>query len=146
VSRERAKDVGFTTRTRRSVLLVDDHRAFRVAVRSVLDAEPTYTVVAEATDGEEAVALARRLRPDLVLMDVRLPGINGIEATRRILAQEPLTTGGAAVHGAPLGPAFGPAGVWRCRLPAEGGGRPAGAGGADRHLVTILRARRDKAR
>ena len=87
-----SKDVGLTMRTRRSVLLVDDHPAFRVAVRSVLDAEPTYTVVAEATDGEEAVALALRLRPDLVLMDVRLPGINGIEATRRILAQEPLTT------------------------------------------------------
>jgi len=87
-----SKDVGLTMRTRRSVLLVDDHPAFRVAVRSVLDAEPTYTVVAEATDGEEAVTLALRLRPDLVLMDVRLPGINGIEATRRILAQEPLTT------------------------------------------------------
>jgi two-component system invasion response regulator UvrY len=76
----------------RNVLLVDDHRAFRLAVRSLLDAEPDYTVVAEAVDGEEAVDLALRLRPDLVLMDVRLPGINGIEATRRILAREPRTT------------------------------------------------------
>lgn len=81
-----------TGTTRRSVLLVDDHRAFRLAVRSLLDAEPAYTVLAEAADGEEAVDLALRLRPDLVLMDVRLPGINGIEATRRILAREPLTT------------------------------------------------------
>ena len=79
-------------RPRRTVLLVDDHRAFRLAVRSLLDAEPDYTVVAEAADGEEAVDLALRLRPDLVLMDVRRPGIDGIEATRRILAGEPLTT------------------------------------------------------
>jgi two-component system, NarL family, invasion response regulator UvrY len=76
----------------RSVLLVDDHRAFRLAVKSVLDAEPGYTVVAEAADGEEAVALALSLRPDLVLMDVWLPGINGIEATERILARQPSTT------------------------------------------------------
>ena len=76
----------------RSVLLVDDHRAFRLAVKSVLDAEPGYTVVAEAAEGEEAVDLALRLRPDLVLMDVRLPGINGIEATERILARQPSTT------------------------------------------------------
>ncbi len=72
-------------------MLVDDHRAFRLAVRSVLDAEPAYTILAEAADGQEAVDLALRLRPDVVLMDVRLPGINGIEATRRILARAPRT-------------------------------------------------------
>jgi two-component system invasion response regulator UvrY len=83
-----SRDVG----ARRSVLLVDDHRAFRLAVRSLLDAEPVYTVVAEAADGQEAVDLALQLRPDLVLMDVRLPVLNGIEATRRILEAAPLTT------------------------------------------------------
>jgi DNA-binding NarL/FixJ family response regulator len=76
----------------RSVLLVDDHRAFRVVVRALLDAEPAYLVIGEAADGEEAVDLALTLRPDLVLMDVRLPGIDGIEATRQILAREPSTT------------------------------------------------------
>jgi two-component system, NarL family, invasion response regulator UvrY len=75
--------------TRRSVLLVDDHRGFRVVVRSLLDAEPGFEVVGEARDGEEAVELAGRLGPDLVVMDVRLPGITGMEATRRILARDP---------------------------------------------------------
>jgi DNA-binding NarL/FixJ family response regulator len=75
----------------RSVLLVDDHRQFRVTIRSLLDHEASYVVVGEAGDGEEAVELARSLRPDLILMDVRLPGINGIEATRRILASAPTT-------------------------------------------------------
>jgi two-component system, NarL family, invasion response regulator UvrY len=75
----------------RSVLLVDDHRPFRIMIRSLLDGETSYVVVGEAGDGEDAVALARSLRPDVVLMDVRLPGINGIEATRRILADAPGT-------------------------------------------------------
>jgi two-component system invasion response regulator UvrY len=73
----------------RSVLLVDDHRGFRVVVRSLLEAEPGFVVVAEAEDGEQAVDLAERLDPDLVVMDVRLPGINGMEATRRIVARDP---------------------------------------------------------
>jgi DNA-binding NarL/FixJ family response regulator len=74
------------------VLLVDDHPAFRRAVRGLLDAEPAFVVVGEAGDGEEAVDVAVRMGPDLVVMDVRLPGITGIEATRRILAQRPWTT------------------------------------------------------
>jgi DNA-binding NarL/FixJ family response regulator len=75
--------------TRRSVLVVDDQPAFRTVVRSVLEAGAAYTVVGEAGDGEEAVALALALRPDLVLMDLRLPGEDGTEATRRILAAHP---------------------------------------------------------
>jgi DNA-binding NarL/FixJ family response regulator len=75
--------------TPRSVLLVDDHRGFRVVVRSLLDAEPGFEVVGEARDGEEAVELAGRLGPDLVVMDVRLPGITGMEATRRIVGRDP---------------------------------------------------------
>jgi len=73
----------------RTVLVVDDQRAFRSAVRSVLDAEPSYRVVGEAGDADEAVDLALALRPDLVLMDLRLPGVDGAEATRRILAEDP---------------------------------------------------------
>jgi two-component system, NarL family, invasion response regulator UvrY len=73
------------------VLLVDDQRQFRITVRSLLDSEASYLVVGEAADGEEAVELARSLRPDLVLMDVRLPGITGIEATSRIVASAPAT-------------------------------------------------------
>jgi DNA-binding NarL/FixJ family response regulator len=73
------------------VLLVDDQELVRYGFRLVLDAEPTLTVVGEAGDGEQAAALAVRLRPDVVLMDVRMPGIGGIEATRRITALLPDT-------------------------------------------------------
>ena len=73
------------------VLVVDDQRPFRVAARGLLAGTPGLTIVGEATSGEEAVELATRLRPRLVLMDVRLPGIDGIEATRRILAIAPAT-------------------------------------------------------
>ena len=73
----------------RRVLVVDDQPAFRTVLRTVLEAEPAYTVVGEAADGEEAVTLALALRPDLVVMDLRLPGVDGAEATRRILAEDP---------------------------------------------------------
>jgi two-component system invasion response regulator UvrY len=72
-----------------TVLLVDDQPPFRLAARTLLDAEDGYVIVAEADTGEQAVDLACRLRPDLILMDIRLPGISGIEATRRILARIP---------------------------------------------------------
>jgi DNA-binding NarL/FixJ family response regulator len=73
------------------VLLVDDQELVRYGFRLVLDAEPTLTVVGEAGDGERAVDLAVRLCPDVVLMDVRMPGISGIDATRRITALLPDT-------------------------------------------------------
>jgi DNA-binding NarL/FixJ family response regulator len=69
------------------VLLVDDQAAFRRAAARVLARLPGFELVAEADTGEASVEAARRLTPDLVLMDIHLPGIDGPEATRRILAQ-----------------------------------------------------------
>jgi two-component system invasion response regulator UvrY len=66
------------------VLVVDDQAPFRRAARAVLGATPGFALVAEAESGEEAVELARSLRPDLVLLDIHMPGIGGIEASRRI--------------------------------------------------------------
>jgi DNA-binding NarL/FixJ family response regulator len=68
------------------VLLVDDQILVRAGFRMVIDAQPDLTVVGEAGDGLAALEDARRLRPDLVLMDVRMPVLDGIEATRRVLA------------------------------------------------------------
>ena len=68
------------------VLLADDQRLVRSGFRMILRDDPDLEVVGEAGDGEEAVALAGELAPDVVLMDVRMPKLDGIEATRRILA------------------------------------------------------------
>ena len=68
------------------VLLVDDQHLMRVGFRMILDAEPDIRVVGEAADGFEAVAMTRAVQPDVVLMDVRMPGLDGVEATRRIVA------------------------------------------------------------
>jgi DNA-binding NarL/FixJ family response regulator len=69
-----------------SVLLADDQPLLRRGFRMILEAEPDLTVVAEAGHGDEAVDLTRRHGPDVVLMDIRMPGTDGIEATRRITA------------------------------------------------------------
>jgi DNA-binding NarL/FixJ family response regulator len=74
-----------------TILIADDQALVRVGLRKILDAEPTLTVVGEAADGEDAVALAHRLRPDVVLMDIRMPVLDGIEATRRIIAARSAT-------------------------------------------------------
>ncbi|HEX8897013.1 MAG TPA: response regulator transcription factor [Terriglobales bacterium] len=72
-----------------SVLLVDDHALVRRGFRRMLEDEQDITVKGEASDGEEAVRLARALKPDVIVMDCALPGVNGLVATRKILEHDP---------------------------------------------------------
>jgi DNA-binding NarL/FixJ family response regulator len=76
---------------RLKVLLVDDHALVRRGFRRMLEDEPTFEVVGEASDGLEAVECAEKLQPNVIVMDCALPQINGIEASRRILAKLPDT-------------------------------------------------------
>ena len=71
------------------VLLVDDHKIVREGLRALLEAESEFEVVGEAGDGREAIGLVPERRPDVVVMDISMPGLGGVEATRRIRAKEP---------------------------------------------------------
>ena len=74
------------------VVTVDDQAAFRNAARDVIEATAGFELLGEAASGEEALALVAELQPDLVLVDVRMPGMDGIETTRRLCAAHPETT------------------------------------------------------
>ena len=71
------------------ILLADDHTLFRRGIRTLLEQMPDFEVVGEAASGEEAVAQAQTLVPDVILMDIKMPGISGIEATKVILKENP---------------------------------------------------------
>jgi len=78
-------------RNKISVLLVDDHSLVRRGFRKILEDEPDIAVAGEAKDGEEAVRLASELKPQVIVMDCAMPGMNGLQATRRILEKNPQT-------------------------------------------------------
>ena len=71
------------------ILIVDDHQMFRDGLKALLALQNDVEVVGEAQNGQEAVVLSRDLRPDIILMDVNMPVMDGVEATRRILAETP---------------------------------------------------------
>ena len=71
------------------VLIVDDHTLFRAGLRALLNLFPDVRVVGEASTGEEAITKVEALQPDIILMDIQMPGVNGIDATRRIIGAYP---------------------------------------------------------
>ena len=71
------------------ILVVDDHSLVRTGIKHMLDAEPGFSVVGEAVSGEEALELGKKLIPDVVLMDIKMPGIGGLEATSRLIRSIP---------------------------------------------------------
>jgi DNA-binding NarL/FixJ family response regulator len=71
------------------VMIVDDHKMFRDGLRGLINAEPGMEVVGEAVDGKEAIEVARKLSPDIVIMDISMPGMNGIEAMRHLIQNNP---------------------------------------------------------
>jgi DNA-binding NarL/FixJ family response regulator len=83
------RKMGDTSVDKLRVLIADDHQLFRDGLRTLLSAEADFDLVGEATTGEEAIALAAELQPEVVLMDIQMPGCNGIAATRQIVGVSP---------------------------------------------------------
>ena len=74
---------------RARILLVDDHTLFRDALRGLIEKEADFTIAGEAGNGREAIVKARELKPDVIIMDIAMPGLNGTEAARMIMAEHP---------------------------------------------------------
>jgi len=70
------------------ILLADDHRMFRQGLRTLLETRPDIEVIGEASDGREALEMARQTNPDIVIMDISMPGLNGVEATRKLVRDQ----------------------------------------------------------
>jgi DNA-binding NarL/FixJ family response regulator len=83
------QDVSGSKSMNTKVLIVDDHKMFRDGLRGLINAEPGMEVVGEAVDGREAIEVTRRLSPDVVIMDISMPGMNGIEAMRHLIKTKP---------------------------------------------------------
>ena len=73
------------------IVIIDDHQLFREGVKRILDFEPTFEVVAEGDDGSDAVNLVERYQPDVVIMDINMPHVNGVEATKDLIMRFPGT-------------------------------------------------------
>jgi NarL family two-component system response regulator LiaR len=89
-STSRTMDLGKTTKIR--LLIADDHPLVRLALRSVLEKHDDFEIIAEAGDGQEAINLAKELNPDIVIMDISMPEVSGLEATRQIKMDCPETS------------------------------------------------------
>lgn len=78
-----------TTKTR--ILVIDDHQLYREGIKKILEFEESFEVVGEGSDGDEAIELVKELKPDVVIMDINMPTINGVEATKRLVRTYPET-------------------------------------------------------
>lgn len=78
-----------STQKKIRIVIADDHRTLREGLRSLMNSQPDLEVVGEASDGREAIQLAQQLSPDVLLMDISMPGMNGLEATKKVKAQCP---------------------------------------------------------
>lgn len=72
-----------------NIVLADDHKLFRDGLKTILEKDSTMSIVGEANDGLETISIANQLKPDIVIMDISMPKLNGVEATRRIISENP---------------------------------------------------------